>query len=318
MMQGMEIAEKYYEQYGLPMVREVCPELEERAAFGLVGEGSQCFGYDDEISRDHDFGPGFCIWLLEDDFANYGGRLQAAYEMLPKEFMGLSTDNIQDKSRVGVMPIDEFFFKYLGLSETPKTNREWLFLKETSLALCTNGKVFRDDNGSFTAFRRELCAFYPEDVLRKKVAARAAVMSQAGQYNLLRCLDRNDRVAAMLALAKFTEAAISMVYLLNRRYMPFYKWAYHGMQELPEMRQAVEKIGELGTLFDGIGTDCAAVRKKAYELTECICEDTARELNKQGFSQCSSAFLQDHLGEIMEEIRDPQIRSLPPIYDYGF
>ncbi len=24
-------------------------------------------------------------------------------------------------------------------------------------------------------------------------------------------------------------------------------WAYHGMQELPEMRQAVEKIGELGT-----------------------------------------------------------------------
>lgn len=31
-MQGMEIAEKYYEQYGLPMVREVCPELEERAA----------------------------------------------------------------------------------------------------------------------------------------------------------------------------------------------------------------------------------------------------------------------------------------------
>ena len=109
-MQGMEIAEKYYEQYGLPMVREVCPELEERAAFGLVGEGSQCFGYDDEISRDHDFGPGFCIWLLEDDFANYGGRLQAAYEMLPKEFMGLSTDNIQDKSRVGVIPIDEFFF----------------------------------------------------------------------------------------------------------------------------------------------------------------------------------------------------------------
>jgi tetratricopeptide repeat protein len=317
-MQGMEIAEKYYEQYGLPMVREVCPELEERAAFGLVGEGSQCFGYDDEISRDHDFGPGFCIWLLEDDFANYGGRLQAAYEMLPKEFMGLSTDNIQDKSRVGVMPIDEFFFKYLGLSETPKTNREWLFLKETSLALCTNGKVFQDDAGRFTAFRREILAFYPEDILRKKLAARAAVMSQAGQYNLLRCLDRNDRVAAMLALAKFTEASISMVYLLNRRYMPFYKWAYHGMQELPEMRQAVEKIGELGTLFEGIGTGCAAVRKKSYELTECICEDTARELNKQGFSQCSSAFLQNHLGEIMEEICDPQIRSLPPIYDYGF
>lgn len=317
-MQGMEIAEKYYEQYGLPMVREVCPELEERAAFGLVGEGSQCFGYDDEISRDHDFGPGFCIWLSKEDFLQYGEKLQTAYESLPKEFMGLSIDNIQDKSRVGVMRIDEFFFKYLGLSKPPKTNREWLFLKETILSICTNGKVFRDDNGSFTAFRRELCAFYPEDVLRKKVAARAAVMSQAGQYNLLRCLDRNDHIAAVLALAKFTEASMSMIYLLNRKYMPFYKWAYHGMQELPEMRQAVEKIGELGTLFDGIGTDCAVARKKAYELTECICEDTARELNRQDFSHCSSAFLQDHLEDIMREIRDPQIRALPPIYDYGF
>ena len=317
-MKGMEIAEKYYEQYGLPMLREICPELEERAAFGLVGEGSQCFGYDDEISRDHDFGPGFCIWLLEDDFAHYGDKLQAAYEALPKEFMELSTDNIQDKSRVGVMTIDEFFFKYLGLSKPPKTNREWLFLKETILSICTNGKVFRDDNGSFTAFRKALLAFYPEDVLRKKVAARAAVMSQAGQYNLLRCLDRNDRIAAILALAKFIEASMSMVYLLNRHYMPFYKWAYHGMQDLPEMQPVIQKIGELGMLFDGIGTDCAAVRKKAYELTECICEGTARELNKQGFSHCNSAFLQDHLGEIMEEICDPQIRALPPIYDYGF
>ena len=111
---------------------------------------------------------------------------------------------------------------------------------------------------------------------------------------------------------------MSMIYLLNRKYMPFYKWAYHGMQDLTEMQPAIQTIGELGMLFDGIGTDCADVRKKAYELTECICEGTARELNKQGFSHCSSAFLQDHLGEIMEEIRDPQIRSLPPIYDYGF
>ena len=317
-MRGLDIAEKYYEECGLLMIRSLLPELEARAAFGLVGEGSQCFGYDDEISRDHDFGPGFCIWLTDEDFAKYGASLQAAYDGLPSEFMGLSTSNIQDRSRVGVMPTSRFFQKYLGLTEPPQTNRQWLFLKETTLSICTNGKVFKDDCGEFTAFREALIAFYPEDILRKKLAARAAVMSQAGQYNLLRCLDRGDQVAAMLSLGKFTEAAISMVYLLNRRYMPFYKWAYHGALDLPKLQTAVQKIGELATIFDGSESDCAAVRQRAYELTEEICAETARELNAQGFSHAGSNFLQDHLPYIMEGIRDPQIRNLPPIYDYGF
>lgn len=314
-MQGMKIAEKYFKEYGEEMVMSACPAA---AAAGLVGEGSQCFGFDDEISRDHDFGPGFCIWLPAEDFARYGAKLQALYETLPKEFMGLSTDDIQDKSRVGVMGTNEFYFKYLGLSEPPRTNRQWLFLKETSLAVCTNGKVFCDGAGEFSAFRRDLLAYYPEDILRKKIAARAAVMSQAGQYNLLRCLDRGDRVAVLLALAKFTEASLSMAYLLNRRYMPFYKWAYRGAKELDKMQPAVEKIRELCTVFDGENPDLAVLREKAFTLTEFICTETARELNLQGFSDCDSAFLQEHLGEIMGRIRDPEIRGLPPIFDYGY
>ena len=314
-MQGMEIAEKYFEEYGREMVMSACPAA---AAAGLVGEGSQCFGFDDEISRDHDFGPGFCIWLSAEDFDRHAAKLQALYETLPKEFLGLSVDNIQDKSRVGVMHTGEFYFKYLGLSEPPRTNRQWLFLKETSLAVCTNGKVFMDGSGEFTAFREALLGYYPGDILRKKIAARAAVMSQAGQYNLLRCLDRGDRVAALLALAKFAEASLSMVYLLNRKYMPFYKWAYRGARDLLKMQPAVEKIGKLCDGFGGEEESLAALREKAFDLTEFICAETAGELNLQGFSSCESPFLQDHLGEIMSGIQDPQIRALPPIFDYGY
>ncbi len=314
-MRGMEIAEKYFEEYGLKTVMSACPAA---AAAGLVGEGSQCFGFDDEISRDHDFGPGFCIWLPARDFDRHAAKLQALYETLPREFMGLSTDNIQDKSRVGVMETGKFYFKYIGLSEPPRTNRQWLFLKETGLAVCTNGKVFRDETGEFTAFREALLAYYPEDILRKKIAARAAIMSQAGQYNLLRCLDRGDRVAALLALAKFTEASLSMVYLLNRKYMPFYKWAYRGARDLPKMQPAIKKIGELCRSLEVGEASLAALRAKAFELTEFICAETAGELNLQGFSGCGSAFLQEHLGEIMGGIRDPEIRALPPIFDYGY
>ena len=56
-MNGMELAERYYETYGRPMLHEKYPEYETRIAVGLVGEGSECFGFDDRISRDHDFGP---------------------------------------------------------------------------------------------------------------------------------------------------------------------------------------------------------------------------------------------------------------------
>ena len=38
------------------------------------------------------------------------------------------------------------------------------------------------------------------------------------------CRKRNDQVAVVLSLSEFMKAACSMIHLLNRHYMPFYKW----------------------------------------------------------------------------------------------
>ena len=66
-MQGLEEARALYEEYGRPMLHAQFPQLEERIAVGLVGHGSECYGFDDAISRDHDFARGFCLWLKDED-----------------------------------------------------------------------------------------------------------------------------------------------------------------------------------------------------------------------------------------------------------
>ena len=321
-MKGLVLAKKYYEEYAPCLCREF-PQLEGRMAFGLVGEGSQCFGFDDEISRDHDFVPGFCVWLSEGDYQSCGKELQSAYDRLPKNYEGFGSGIVtaEGSDRLGVFSVEGFFEKFLGTGKLPETAFQWLLLPENSLAACTNGQVWHDPSGEFTAFRNELLGFYPEDALRKKIAARAAVMSQAGQYNLPRAIKRNDRVSAALSAARFIEASLSMIHLLNRRYMPFYKWAFRSARSLPILSNCCDYITQISEVPGFMELVSLVSADSAYEVTfdliESVCAPVAAELRKQNFSREKSTFLQDHLPDIMSGIKDPEIASLPPMADFA-
>lgn len=316
-MNGLELSQKYYEAYGREMIEGIDPALFMRVSVGLCGEGSQCFGFDDPISRDHDFAPGFCIWLNEEDFSRYGHALQNAYDGLPHNFCGFSRENVIAGERLGVMTGESFYRRFTGDAEGPRSNMDWLMTPEAHLASATNGRLFHNQNIAFSATREKLLAFYPEDVRRKKLAARAAVMAQAGQYNLLRLIRREDKVAAGLAFARFAEAAISMVHLLNRRYTPFYKWGFTSMRTLPRLGGAVAPpLSLLAGIPALIGEKPAGViHEEAFQLTEEICVAVAEELRVQALSRTEDNFLQSHAGEIMEGIRDPQLRGMHPMTD---
>ena len=321
-MKGMELARAYYEQYGRDMILSKFPTYAERVACGLAGEGSECFGYDDAISTDHDFGPSFCIWLTAEDYQAVGAIMQAEYNKLPGDFLGYPPRDMtgEAEGRVGVICIDDFFKRQIGRADAEFTLREWLMVPETRFATVTNGEVFSDPLGKFTAIREKLLEYYPEDIRRKKIAARAAIMGQAGQYNYPRSMKRGETVAAMYALNEFITHAISTVYLINRRYMPYYKWMHHGVFELPFLGK---KIGELTGMLASNGCNQYAWETFNYDsgdalnsgdnnvlIIEQICRLIAEELQLERLSRTGSSFMVDQGNSVMQSIRDPRIKSM--------
>ncbi len=292
---GMDLCEDFYEEYGKVMIQTHFPEYENVIAVGLVGEGSECFGFDDTVSRDHDFGPGFCMWLTDSVYDEIGEQLQEEYNKLPTTYMGVTRYiTPKAKKRVGVFRISEFYDNLIGLSDVPTTQNQWLFVEDYQLATATNGKVFRDDLGEFSRIRNALLKHYPEEVRVKKIAREATLMAQSGQYNYARMYGRGDSVTALIALSEFMKHTMMMVYLLNYRYAPFYKWMHRGMEHmaiLPQIRDILEELSKMP-----IGDE------RIPETIEFIVALIIKEMKKQSLTSGEDNYLDSHTDNILKSI----------------
>jgi hypothetical protein len=310
-LKGLELSEYYYNDICAPMLREKFPQHVNKIAVGLVGEGSECFGFDDEISKDHDFGPTVCIWINKEDYKVFGEDLVKAVSKLPKEFMGFEDRNatVWSDGRRGVFQIGEFYKKYIGIDRIPATLTEWRSIPEINLSIVSNGKIFTDPLGEFSRFREVLMGFYPEDIRLKKIAARCMKMAQSGQYNYPRSIKRKEFVAARLAEAEFIDSTISMIYLINRRYKPFYKWMHKGMKDLSILGKTIYELLEQLVSF----------RKENYNeninIVEKICELVIGELRKEGLTNSKMDFLLEHGIIVHKNIKDDKIRNTNPWID---
>lgn len=302
-MTGLELCRRYYEEYGRPMIAEKFPDYESRIAVGLVGKGSDCFGFDDVLSRDHDFGPRFVLWVTKEVYDQIGKELQAAYEKLPTSFMGVDRiETFHGKDRCGVLIIEEFYKNVLGINPAgifaqPEENsasgkekmdaiKNWLAVQDYALAAAVNGAVFRDEEGIFTHYREILQAYYPKAVWYRKIAQTCALFSQSGQYNLPRMRRRGQFVAAEIAKAECMKHAMKLHYLLNRTYAPHDKWLFKGLPENPLMTVDHADVAELVEKISLLPAD----RAHEQELTtaiESLAVIFANELEKQDMvGQC--------------------------------
>lgn len=299
-MKGLELSRAYFEEYGRPMLEEQFPALLPQLAAGLFGSGSECFGYDDEVSRDHDFEPGFCLFLPGEDVVNRRSEflLERAYAKLPKSFLGFRREPLSPVggARHGVLRTSEFFLKTVGTADGTLSAGQWLSLPEQALAEATNGALLFDNLGEVSRIREAL-RFFPEDIRRKRLAGQLLLMGQSGQYNFSRCLRHGESAAARLAAVEFVKAALSSLFLLFGRYQPYYKWSFRALRDIPEAAPIIPSLETMLTAGNESLIEQIALRIVGY-------------LRAQGLSNLSGSELERHAYAVNDRIQDASIRNL--------
>ena len=305
-IKGLELSKKYFYDVVLPEFEKNLKDILSLCAFGLVGEGSECYGYDDKLSQDHDFGPSVCIWLRKDDYLKYKDRINKILETLPKTYLAFQElkESEWGYNRRGLLNIEDFYFKFIGSTNPPQTINDWQKIPETALATVTNGEVFLDNLGEFTKIREQLLNYYPEAIRQNKIATRLMNISQHGQYNYTRCLKRNNLVTANQCLYLFVDEVIHLVFLLNRRYKIFYKWANRALLDLKILGNEIHKLLQ----------DMVFAQNKIPYVRK-ICKVLADELRNQNLTNCESEFLGDLGVDIQKNIDDEFFKNYSPWLD---
>lgn len=250
-MTGLELSERYFFDCGLPVLRSHFPELAARCAAGLISTGSEVYGWDDSISRDHNWGPRFILFLSDSDFQRQGQAVQRVLDQeLPREYAGTGIRRTGDAFPTSPAPVvtPAASAKWnTGFPAAPQDDRQWLAIPEHRLFEFTAGRIFHEPVPLITPIR-EAFAYFPDAVWRKRLSFAWFAASHCA--NVARTARRGDVLASHAYLAWGVECCARLVHLLNRRYAPFRKWLFHGLRLLPnlptgllqEMERAVTSV----------------------------------------------------------------------------
>ena len=326
---NLERCRAFYETYGKAMIHGKFSEYEDRIAVGLVGEGSDCFGFDDEISTDHDYELGFCMWLTEADFKKIGEPLQKAYAELIAEHVGRQSAELFLSSRRGVFTINNFYshllgiqFDYEGIFNYKKENCciqntndfPYEMTGEYQLAASVNGEVFADAAGFFSAVREQLLEYYPDTLWCRKLAQSMHEFSQYAQSNYARMMARKDVITAQMCIAKAMEAAMDLVYLLGKTYAPYYKWKRKGLEKLQKVKREFSLTAKVLTVLEKLAVlpvqteawekavySSAQINKKdeCVVLFEQLADAIVCEMKAQNLIAGDDNFLEAYIGRIL-------------------
>ncbi|MBU1307062.1 MAG: DUF4037 domain-containing protein, partial [Alphaproteobacteria bacterium] len=235
-MQGIELSRRFYQEIVRPWLDAAAPGLPHAAA--LIGYGSELLGFDDEISRDHNWGPRVHIIVTREQFDAHARDLVTAFDgVAPMHFAGepigwrsrphppASGVEAAGSAQHGLEfhTLEASLERHLAvrsLADLPDVR--WLSFAEQRLLAFTAGAVFHDDDGRLTQARARL-AYFPDDIWHYKIACQwrriaeqQAFVGRAGMVG--------DDLGSRIIAARLAHDVMSMGFLLERRYAPYAKW----------------------------------------------------------------------------------------------
>src|SRR5215469_1753043 len=197
-------------------------------AAGRLGTGSDVLGFDDAMSRDHDWG---CRLTLVVDEAD-SEAVPCIAELLERELPGSYRGHpvrfpvTWDSSRthnVDVATVAGFATGRLGVDPTSELSAlDWLVLTGQSVLEVIAGPVFTDRTAGLAPVRAAL-RWYPPDIERYVLAAGWQRLAQEMPM-VGRTAERGDDLGSRLLGARLASDLMWLAFAVSRRWPPYPKW----------------------------------------------------------------------------------------------
>ena len=214
----------------------VQPLLPYAYAAARLGSGSDVLGYDDAMSRDHDWGCRLTVLVDESSSAVIPQIRRILAEHLPSEYAGHPvrfpvTWDRTDTHNVEVATVHGFAASRLG-TRPPLDALDWLTVSGQGVLEVVGGPVFHDETTELGPLRAAL-RWYPPDVDRYTIAS---LWSQIAQrlHMVGRTAERGQDLQSRLLCAQIAGKLSHLAFLVHRQWMPYAKWREARLRTLPD------------------------------------------------------------------------------------